>query len=100
MNVVKIDTTAKKFQKIEDYVAEEKLFHIFINRTRYASMLCTPKDLKELAVGHLISEGAIKAVDEIEKITIKEKGICYINLKPAVNLQTRLKLAQRFSRVI
>ncbi len=81
-------------------MAEEKPIQIFINRRHYATIMCTPKDLKELAVGHLLSEGIVKAVEEIEKITVEENSLCRINLKPNVNLESRLKLAQPFSRII
>jgi FdhD protein len=80
-------------------VAEEKPLHIFINKTQYATIFCTPKNLKELAVGHLLSEGIIKRVDEIETITLK--GVmCQIKLKPTLNLANRLKLARQSSRII
>ncbi|MEM0008019.1 MAG: formate dehydrogenase accessory sulfurtransferase FdhD [Candidatus Bathyarchaeia archaeon] len=99
MEIVKIDTEAKKLQKIEDYVAEEKPIHIFINKRHYATIICTPKDLKELVLGHLLAEGIVKAVEEVEKISVK-KDTCHVNLKPSVNLETRLKLAGRLSRLI
>ncbi|MEM2739060.1 MAG: formate dehydrogenase accessory sulfurtransferase FdhD, partial [Candidatus Bathyarchaeia archaeon] len=99
MATVKIDTAAKTFQKIEDYVAKEKPFHIFLNKRHYATIMCTPEDLKELAVGHLLTEGIIKAVEEIEKITI-ERNTCHVSLKPSINLENRLKLVGRFSRII
>ena len=99
MEIVKIDTAAKTTQKAEDYVAEEKPLQIFINRRHSATIMCTPEDLKELAVGHLLTEGIVKAVEEIEKITVEE-NVCHINLKSSINLETRLKLAGMFSRII
>ncbi|MGB9959926.1 MAG: formate dehydrogenase accessory sulfurtransferase FdhD [Candidatus Bathyarchaeales archaeon] len=66
---------------------------------QYATIFCSPQELKELAVGHLLSEGIIKDVGEIEEVTEKE-GICRVNLKPTVNVENRLKLAEHFSRVI
>ncbi|MEM2675960.1 MAG: formate dehydrogenase accessory sulfurtransferase FdhD [Candidatus Bathyarchaeia archaeon] len=99
MATVKIDTAAKTLQKIEDYVAEEKPFHIFLNNRHYATIMCTPKDLKELAVGHLLTEGIVRAVEEIERITI-EKDACHVNLKPSMNLENRLRMAGWFYRII
>jgi len=100
VEIVKIDTVAKKAQKAEDYVAEEKPLTIVINRRHYATIMCTPKDLEELAIGHLLTEGIVKAAEEIEKITVKENSLCHIKLKPNVNLESRLKLVQLFSRII
>lgn len=67
---------------------------------QYATIFCSPKELKELAVGHLLSEGVIKTVEEIDEITIEKEMICHMNLKPTVNLKSRLKLVKHFSRVI
>lgn len=100
VDVVKIDIATRKAEKIKDYVAEEKPFHIFLNKTQYATIYCLPQDLKELTVGHLLSEGIIKTVDEIEKISFKSKSICNVKIKSNVNLEKRLKLAKQFSRII
>jgi len=81
-------------------VAEEKPLHIFINRSHYATIFCSPSNLKELAVGHLLSEGIIKSVEEIEETRLKTEGVCQVKLKPDVNLEKRLKLLKPFSRVI
>ncbi|MBS7635924.1 formate dehydrogenase accessory sulfurtransferase FdhD [Candidatus Bathyarchaeota archaeon] len=99
MEIVKIDTAAKTLQKIEDYVAEERPIHIFLNKRHYATVMCTPKDLKEMVFGHLLTGGMVKAVEEVEKITVK-KDFCHVNLKTSINLETRLKLVGQLSRVI
>jgi len=98
--IVKVDVSAKKVQKIKDYVAEEKPLHIFLSRTHYVTILCSPSNLKELAVGHALSEGIIKSVEEIESIKFKGEGVCHVKLKPNVNLEKRLKLSKHFSRII
>lgn len=100
MEIVKIDTGAKTIQKVEGYVAEEAPIHIFINMKPYATLMCTPKDLKELVAGHLLSEGVVNTVDEIQEITIGEEGICNVKLVPSVNVERRLKLVSRLYRII
>jgi FdhD protein len=101
VNVVRVDVSAGNSQKTTDLVAEEKPLHVFLNRTRYVTVFCSPSRLKELAVGHAISEGIVKSTEEIEGIDLKEKqGVCRINLRPDVKLEDRLKLVQHFSRVI
>jgi FdhD protein len=101
VNIVKVDISAGNAQKTTDCVAEEKPLHIFLNRTRYVTVFCSPSNLKELAVGHVISEGTVKSIEEIEGIDLEEEeGVCRINLKPDVKLGDRLKLSQHFSRVI
>lgn len=101
VDIVRVDVSAGKAQKTTDYVAEEKPLHIFLNRTRYVTIFCSPSKLKEMAVGHAICEGIVKSIGEIEGIDLKEEqGVCRINLKPDVKLGDRLKLSQNFSRVI
>lgn len=85
---------------MKDYVAEEKPLHIFLNKTHYATILCSPQNLKELAVGHLLTEGLIKSIEEIEKINFKNEDICEVILKSNIDVEKRLKLSRNLSRVI
>jgi FdhD protein len=52
-----------------------------------------------LAVGHLVSEGIVKSIEEIEEITLKE-DICHVKLKSGVDLKKRIGLSKHFQRVI
>ena len=63
--------------------------------------MCSPSDLKEMAVGHLLSEGILKSTKEIEEIELKEKeGSAYVKLKSKINVKDRLKLSRLHARVI
>ncbi len=84
-----------------DYVAEEQPLHLFVNTTFWATILCSPVNLEDLAVGHLLSEGVLKSVDEIEEIDLKPKEqTCYIRLKQVVNVEDRVRLSRLHQRVI
>ena len=100
VEIVKVDVSAKKAQKTTDYIAEEKPLQIFLNKTYYATIFCSPSNLKELAVGHLLSEGIVKSAEEIDEISFKEKGVCHVKLKANIELEKRLKLLIPSSRVI
>jgi FdhD protein len=100
VEIVKVDVLAKKTEKVTDYVAEEKPLHIFLNKTHYATIFCSPTNLKELVVGHLLSEGIVKSVEEIDEISFKGEGVCRVKLKANIDLEKRLKLLTPFSRVI
>ena len=99
VEIVRVDVAAGKAEKKTDYVAEEKPLHLFLNRTQYVTIFCSPSNLKELAIGHAISEGIIKSVEEIERISLKGE-VCKIYLKDNVDIEKRLRFSQRFSRVI
>jgi len=97
--VVKIDVSTGTAQKVTDFVAEEKPLYLFLNRVLYATIFCSPTNLKELAIGHVLSEGVLKSVAEIEEARL-EKRTCRMRLRSDVALEKRLKLAEQSSRVI
>jgi FdhD protein len=101
VDIVKLDLSTGNARKATDYVAEEKPLHLFVNTTFWATILCSPTNLKELAVGHLLSEGVLKSTEEIEAIALKEtEGTCHVKLKPSVNVEDRVRLSRLHTRVI
>jgi FdhD protein len=101
VNIIKLDLSTGKSQKVADYIAEETPFHLFVNTTFWATILCSPTNLRELAVGHFLSEGILKSIDEIEEIVLKEtESSCYIKLKPEINVEDRVRLSRLHARVI
>jgi FdhD protein len=101
VEITKYDLSTKTSKKMTDYVAEEKPLHLFVNTTHWATILCSPSNLKEMAVGHLLSEGILKSTTEIKEITLKEKeNTCTVKLKPSVNVEDRIKLSRLHTRVI
>lgn len=94
VKIVKLDTAKWSAEIVKDYVAEDRQLQIFLNGKLYATMSCSPDDLKELAIGHLLSDGLIKALEEIEEITIEETGVC------SINVRTRPGVSRGSSRVI
>jgi FdhD protein len=101
VNMVKFDLSTGKSQEIADYIAEEKPFYLFVNTSFWATILCSPTDLKELAVGHFLSEGILKSTDEIEEVVLKEsESSCYVKLKSEINVEDRVKISRLHARVI
>ncbi len=83
-----------------DYIAEDTPIHIFLNKHHYGTILCSPDQLKEMAVGHLLSEGLLKSTTEIDELHLKKDGKCLLKLKPEIDAQTRISTTQRFARLI
>jgi FdhD protein len=101
VDIMKIDLSTGKAQKITDYVAEESPLQLFVNNTFWATILCSPTNLKELAVGHLLSEGIVKSTEEIKEVTLKEKeNTCLVKLKDGINVEDRVSISRLHSRVI
>jgi len=99
VEILKIDVSNNKAHPVKDCVAQEKPVHLFVNRTFYATIFCTPSNLEELAAGHLICEGIVKSIDEITEINLKE-DVCRVKLAPDVYTEKRLRLSRHFQRVI
>jgi FdhD protein len=99
VEILRIDVSSRQANQMRDCVAQEKPLNLFLNRTLYATIFCTPSKLKELAIGHLVSEGIVKSIEEIEEVNLK-KDVCRVKLKSSVDLNKRLSLSKHFQRVI
>ncbi|WP_077325820.1 formate dehydrogenase accessory sulfurtransferase FdhD [Virgibacillus siamensis] len=73
-----------------DEIARESAVTVTINGEQYATIVCTPDDIRQLIMGFLASEGIIRSSDQIEKLTIDEaKGFAYAELSIPVELSGR-----------
>lgn len=101
IKILKANVSTRKVEHATDLVAEEMPLHIFLNKLHFVTILCSPCQLKELALGHVLSEGVVKSVDEVRKILFEEeKQICRIQFKLDVDINEKIKLARPFSRLI
>ena len=57
----------------EDIVTTEFPLTIILNNQELVTLLCSPTDLKYLAIGFLFSEGLLKSKDEIKKIIVDDQ---------------------------
>jgi len=98
IQISRIDLSTQKVEQRRDFVAEEIPIHIFLNQTHYVTILCSPGQLKELAIGHLLSEGVIKSMDEIGEVRLEGDGRCRIRL--GVDVERRISISQPFARLV
>ena len=75
VDMVRLDLSTGKAQKMMDCVAEEVLLQISVNGVYAFVIRCSPSQFKELAVGYLLAEEILQSVDEIESLTSNEAGI-------------------------
>jgi FdhD protein len=67
---------------VEDEVVKESPLTIVLDNQELVTMLCSPIDLKYLAVGFLFSEGFLKTKEEIKKVVVDDrKGIVWVETK-------------------
>jgi FdhD protein len=100
IKVSRINVLDNTINEKNDYVAEDKPIHIFINNIHYGTIICTPTQLTELVIGHLFAEGLIQNKEEIEKFGIKKDEKYQIFLKPNIDANKRISKSQRFARII
>ena len=60
----------------KDTVVREFSLTGILNNQEVATLLCSPTDLKYLAIGFLASEGLVKNKDKIKKIIVNGQGGC------------------------
>jgi len=58
---------------MEDVVARESPLTIIFNNQELVTLLCSPTNVRYLAVGFLLSEGLLKSKDEIKRITVDDR---------------------------
>ncbi|MCJ8006103.1 formate dehydrogenase accessory sulfurtransferase FdhD [Lederbergia wuyishanensis] len=65
-----------------DIAAVEYPLTIYLEDEEFATIVCSPTNIKELVIGFLASEGLIRNVDQISSIDIDEhRGYAYVYLK-------------------
>ena len=83
--------TEESRSSIEDVVVREFPLTIILNNQELVTLLCSPKDLRYLAVGFLFSEGLLSSKDEIKKIIVDEqRGVVRIDTETDTALANEL----------
>ncbi len=57
-------------------VIGEILLTIYVNGQEFASIMSTPRDQAELALGFLKNEGVLEGMDQVETLTVSQNGCC------------------------
>ncbi len=80
----------------KDSVVREFPLTIILNNQELVTLLCSPPNLKYLAIGFLASEGLLKSKDEINKIIVDDRrGVVRVETKEGKDLASEL-LFKRF----
>jgi FdhD protein len=77
--------TADSRETVEDIVVREFPLTIILNGVELVTLLCSPANLKYLAIGFLSSEGLLKDRDDLKRVTVDErKGVVRVETKTDV----------------
>lgn len=61
---------------VRGQVIGEVLLTVYVNGQEFASILSTPRDQPELALGFLKNEGVIEGMAQVEALTVTQDGCC------------------------
>jgi FdhD protein len=67
------------------HLAIEQAVPIEVNGERLATLMCTPRDLDVLALGHLFTRGMIASVDDVTSLRIDGEGVHVRVRRPPAN---------------
>lgn len=59
--------------EVEDFIVTEEPFTIKLNQKEFATLVCTPEYIEDMAIGFIASEGVIRSFADIEDIWIQER---------------------------
>lgn len=86
-----------KTKKIKDYIVKEFYLHILVNNKKKLSLVCTPKNIKELVVGYLFAEGIIQKKSDIKSFVSEKNKVFLVTNKSSCIEKNELDIVRQFS---
>lgn len=77
--ILKFDSSRGEFKLVNDVIVVEDLVNLYINNGLYTVFHCLPLQIRELSIGHLLTEGIIARIEEILETKVHGKNI-YVKL--------------------
>lgn len=71
----------------EDLVAVDRAINIFINGNYFITLVASPKNIRELAIGHLLGQGIIHTLRDVERVSIEGRDV-NVRTKTKIQLET------------
>jgi FdhD protein len=97
--VARIDVANRRLERKEDIVAKEVPLHVFLGAVHFVSFLCSPTLLKEMVIGHLLTEGVVCSVDEVITVDFDSENRCFVTLRKT-DMGEHVILAKPFAQLI
>jgi FdhD protein len=64
------------WQTVDGAVTQEALVRLHVNGQEFATLMCTPIELDELALGFLRAEGVIRSLEDVRRVVVCPNGSC------------------------
>lgn len=66
----------RSWKQVESEVIQEELITLYVNGLELATIMCSPREQAELAVGFLANELLIDSLDEVRILHVSQLGCC------------------------
>jgi len=91
--VLRINLRKGSVEPLRDEIVIEDHIELYVNDEHYAVFTCSPSQIKELVVGHLLTEGIIDKTEEIMGLEIsKGKVRVHLNKKAKLGFSEKPRL--------
>jgi FdhD protein len=91
VKAVKVDLRLGLEKKLEEYAAVEAPINIYVNGEHLVTLLATPTQKRELAVGYLLDEGIVRDLNEIKEVWVKDGDV---KVETKSNVKIRIQAAR------
>lgn len=91
VKVFEIDLESGNWMKSERKVAVEEPLFVYVNGQHLVTLMSTPNMKKELALGHLITEGWINSLSRVKEVRVR-------NSRVDITLINEMKGSRKFSK--
>ena len=89
--ILKINLVKRERAEKDDIVAVDKPVNIFINGAHFVTIMASPKNIRELAIGHLLGEGIINSLKDIKRVSVKGVNV-HLKTKTEIRLEATKSL--------
>jgi FdhD protein len=87
-----IRITEGREERTGDVVVDEAPFTLYLNGREFVTLVCLPRDLEELAVGFLYTEGLLRRKKDLSGLEVdRARGIISVNATPSEAEQSFLR---------
>jgi FdhD protein len=66
----------RSWKQVDAEVIQEELITLYVNGQELATIMCSPREQAELAVGFLANEQLIENIDEVQILHVSQLGCC------------------------
>ena len=92
VRLYRVDLKERSKREIDDVVASDEAVCVFINDEFYRTMIATPGMTRELALGHLFTEGVIGSLEDVAELEVLPLKV-HVELRGEVDFE-RLNMSK------